>query len=305
MAITIYQTTYLVLLLFAFYACLKSFLVYRKKREPKYLAILGLFFVLTPQLWFKAYGIRVEEFLATFQFFLTLIPLGLFLFYDFWEKRRLKEEHEKDKIRGFFSRYVSPKIIDKLLQKKHLNLGGTRETITVFFMDVRGFTKLSESTPAEEVVKILNRYFDISTEIIHKHDGTVDKFVGDAVMAIFNAPTAVEDHELKAVQSALEIQREIKKWGRIQVGIGIHTGQAVVGNIGSKHKLDYTAIGDTVNTAARLEGQTKAGDVVISKAVYDKVSHKFKTQHKEEVMVKGKAIPVELYRFKTATEKYL
>lgn len=305
MALTINQAFYLLLLLFAFYGCLKSFLIYHKKRESKYLIVLALFFMLTPQLWFKAYGIRVEEFLSAFQFFLTLIPLVLFLFYDYWERKRIEEEKDKVKIKTFFSRYVSPKIIDKLLEKKHLDLTGQRQTVTVFFMDIRGFTKLSESTSAEEVVKILNHYFNISTEILLKYDGTVDKFVGDAVMAIFNAPTAVNDHELKAVQAALEIQREIKKWEKIQVGIGIHTGSAVVGNIGSKHKLDYTAIGDTVNTAARLEGQTKAGDIVVSKQVYERVQEKFPTTYQEQVALKGKSLAVEIYRYKTATEKYL
>ncbi|MBI4738954.1 adenylate/guanylate cyclase domain-containing protein [Candidatus Woesearchaeota archaeon] len=305
MAASLYQAIYLLLLLFAFYGCLKSFLVYKKKRESKYLIVLALFFMFTPQLWLKAYGIRVEQFLSTFQFFLALIPLAMFIFYDYWERRRIEEEKEKVKIKTFFSRYVSPKIIDKLLEKKHLDLSGKRQIITVFFMDVRGFTKLSENISAEEVVKILNQYFNISTDIILKYDGTVDKFVGDAVMAIFNAPTAVSDHELKAVRAALEIQHEIKKWRKISVGIGIHTGTAVVGNIGSKHKLDYTAIGDTVNTAARLEGQTSAGDVVVSTAIYEKVKGSFPTKHHEEVTLKGKALPVEIHRYRTATEKYL
>jgi adenylate cyclase len=304
-AFTINQTIYLVLLLFAFYGCVKSLLTYKIKREFKYLVILAFFLILTPHLWMKAYGVKMQEFLITFQFTITLVPLALFLFYDYWERKRLEEQRDKIRIKTFFERYVNPKIITQLLQNERLELKGKRQDVTVFFMDIRGFTKMSEKMPAEEVVHILNKYFDISTTILFNHDGTVDKFVGDAVMALFNAPTAVKDHELKAVQAALEIQKAMKEWGKIEAGIGIHTGEAVIGNIGSKHKMDYTAIGDTVNTAARLEGQTAAGDIVISSDVYDKVRHKYQTKHKEKVLLKGKTKEIEIYRFKTKTERYI
>jgi len=305
MAFTLNQTIYLALLLFAFYGCLKSLIIYKQKREFKYLVILAFFLIISPHLWMRAYGVKMQEFLVTFQFVITLIPLALFLFYDFWERKRLEEQKDKIRIKTFFERYVNPKIIEELLSKEKLELKGKRQVVTVFFMDVRGFTKMSEKLSAEEVVKVLNQYFDIATTIIFKYDGTVDKFVGDAVMAIFNAPTPVRDHEMKAVTAALEIQKEINKWGRIDVGIGIHTGEAVIGNIGSKHKMDYTAIGDTVNTASRLEGQTGAGDIVISNAVYEKVKHKFPSKHRDSVMLKGKEKPVEIYRYKTKAEKYI
>ncbi|MBN1544617.1 adenylate/guanylate cyclase domain-containing protein [Candidatus Woesearchaeota archaeon] len=304
MAFTLDQTVYLVLLLFTFYGCLKSLMAYKAKREFKYLVILAFFIILTPHLWMKAYGVKMQEFLLTFQFTITLVPLALFLFYDYWERKRLEEQKDKIKIKTFFERYVNPKIINELLQKEKLELKGKRKEVTVFFMDIRGFTKMSEKMSAEEVVNILNRYFDISTSIIFKHDGTVDKFVGDSVMALFNAPTNVKDHELKAVSAAIEIQEAIRKDGLVDTGIGINTGEAVVGNIGSKHKIDYTAIGDTVNTAARLEGTTGAGEIAISKAVYDKVKHAFPTKHKEMVTLKGKAKPLEIYRYKTKTENY-
>ncbi len=299
MAITLNQTVYMVLLLSAFYGCLKSLMVYKVRRQFKYLAMLAFFIILTPHLWMKAYGIEMQEFLITFQFTLTLVPLALFLFYDYWERKRLEEQKDKIRIKTFFERYVNPKIINELLKKEKLELKGKRKRITVFFMDIRGFTKMSEKMKAEEVVEVLNHYFDISTSIIFKYDGTVDKFVGDCVMALFNAPTDVKDHELKAVNAAIEIQNEIRKHGKVETGIGIHTGDAVVGNIGSKHKIDYTAIGDTVNTASRLEGQTKSGEVVVSKEVYDKVKHKFPTKHKEKAKLKGKSKPVEIYRYKT------
>jgi adenylate cyclase len=304
MAYTLNQTIYLVLLMFTFYGCLKSLMVYKEKREFKYLVILAFFLIISPQLWMKAYGVKMQEFLVTFQFVVLLVPLALFLFYDYLERKRLQEQKDKLKIKAFFESYVNPKIIDELLQKEKLELKGKRQEVTVFFMDIRGFTKMSEKLPAEEVVQILNKYFDIATSIFFKYDGTVDKFVGDAVMALFNAPTAVKDHELKAVQTALEIQKALKEWGRVDAGIGIHTGEAIVGNIGSKHKVDYTAIGRTVNIASRLEGETNAGDIVISKDVYDKVKHRFQTKHKETVTLKGMEKPVETYRYKTKTENY-
>lgn len=297
MAFTLLQTFYLVLLLFTFYGCLKSIMVYKVKRQFKYLVILAFFFIISPHLWMKAYNIQMQEFLVTFQFVITLIPLAIFLFYDYWERKRLEEQKDKIRIKTFFERYVNPKIIDELLQQKKLELSGKRQQVTIFFMDIRGFTKLSERLAPEKVVAILNRYFDISTSILFKHDGTVDKFVGDAVMALFNAPTNVKNHELKAVRAAFAIQQAINEWGRIDVGIGIHTGEAVIGNIGSHHKMDYTAIGDAVNTAARLEGQTKAGEILISKAVYEKVKDEFPSRHREDITVKGKAKPITSYRY--------
>ncbi|MBW2967919.1 adenylate/guanylate cyclase domain-containing protein [Candidatus Woesearchaeota archaeon] len=304
MAFTVVQMIFLVLLLFTFYGCLKTLLAYKANRDFKYLVLLTFFLIISPHLWMRAYGIQMQEFLATFQFVLIMLPLALFLFYDYWERKRLQEQKDKIRIKTFFERYVNPKIINELLQQDRLELRGKRQTVTVFFMDIRGFTKMSESMSGEDVIKILNHYFDISTSIIFKYDGTVDKFVGDCVMALFNAPTNVKDHELKAVQAALEIQEAIRKGGKVDTGIGINTGEAVVGNIGSKHKMDYTAIGDTVNTAARLEGQTKAGEIVISKSVYDKVKHMYPTKHREEVMLKGKQKPVVIYRYKTKTERY-
>lgn len=305
MAYTLSQTIYMALLLFAFYGCLKSLKLYKAKRDFKYLVILAFFLILTPHLWMKAYGLRLQDFLITLQFTITLIPLVMFLFYDYWERKRLEEQRDKIRIKTFFERYVNPKIIKELLQKEKLDMNGRRKKITVFFMDIRGFTKMAEKMSAEQVVEILNHYFDISTSAIFKYDGTVDKFVGDCVMALFNAPTEVKDHELKAVQAALEIQKAIRDAGKVDTGIGIHTGDAIVGNIGSKYKIDYTAIGDTVNTASRLEGQTKAGEIVVSKEVYEKVKHVFPTRYKEKVMLKGKSKPVEIYRYKTRVDKSL
>ncbi|HII72673.1 TPA: adenylate/guanylate cyclase domain-containing protein [Candidatus Woesearchaeota archaeon] len=302
MALT--HTAFLVLLLFALYGCVKSINLYKDKRQFKYLVIFAFFFIVAPQLWMKAYKINVQDFFATFQLVFTLIPLALFLVYDYWERKRQAEMKDKQRIKTFFERYVNPKIIDELLTGDTLELKGRRSNITVFFMDIRGFTKMSERLPPEKVIELLNRYFDIATSVLFKYDGTVDKFVGDAVMALFNAPTNVKDHQLKAFKAALEIQQELKAWGKIEAGIGLHCGDCIVGNIGSKHMMDYTAIGDTVNTAARLEGQTSAGDIVVSEDVYKEIKEVFTSKHKESVTLKGKAKPVTIYRFKTYKENY-
>lgn len=304
MAVDVRQVIYLVFLLFSLYGCVKSINVYKAKRQFKYLVMLAFFIIVAPQLWMRAYDIRTEEFLATFQFVLTLVPLGLFLVYDYWERKRIAAEKDRVRIKTFFERYVSPKVIEELLSNEKLELKGHRSYITVFFMDIRGFTKMSEKLSPEKVVEILNRYFDIATSVLFRYDGTVDKFVGDAVMAVFNAPTSVRDHELKALKAAMDIQSELKKWGKVSAGIGIHCGECIVGNIGSKHMMDYTAIGDTVNTAARLEGQTDAGDIIVSADLYEKVKSVFVTKHKESVSLKGKSKPVTFYRFRTFKEDY-
>ena len=298
------QTFFLFLLLFAFYGCLKSLIEYKKKRDFKYLVILVFFFLIVPQIWMKAYYVRVEEFLLTFQFVITLIPLVMFVFYDYWEKKQIKERKAKEKIKSFFERYVNPHVISTLLTKSKLELKGEKRHVAVFFMDIRGFTKLSENNPPELVVKLLNKYFDISTTAIFKRDGTVDKFVGDCVMAYWNAPTDVVNPEIKAFEAGLEIQQNLQQWGKIKSGIGIHVGEAIVGNIGSKHMVDYTLIGDTVNTAARLESQTKDGDLVVSEAVYEKIKHKYKTRRVENVRLKGKSKLFKIYRFKTKKMNY-
>lgn len=298
----VFDTTkiiYLTLLLFVFYGCLKALLEFRKERDIKYLMLLVFFLIISPHLWVKANRLQAQELLITLQFTITLIPLALFLFYDHGERKRREEQRDKIRIKTFFERYVNPKIIQEVLQSEKLSLEGQKREVTVFFMDIRDFTRMSESLPAERVVKILNEYFNIATNILFKYDGTVDKFVGDSVMALFNAPTQVKNHRLKAVQAAMEIQEEIKKWGKVKVGIGIHSGAAIVGNIGSKHKMDYTAIGDVVNTASRLEGQTKAGEILVSKEIYAEVKEMFPTKYKENVMLKGKTNRVEVYRYKS------
>jgi len=219
----------------------------------------------------------------------------------------ISELMERRRITGVFSRYVAPQVVDELLEggEQALQLGGSRKEISVLFVDIRGFTPLSEAAAPEEVVEILNEYLTLVAECIFKYGGTLDKFIGDAAMAIFNAPLNLEDHCFKAVQAAWAMkegaaplqQRLEEKYGRnVQFGIGVNTGPAVIGNIGASFRMDYTAIGDTVNTSARLESNAKPGQILISQAVYDKVKERVSVTSLGEIKVKGKAQGVNVFQ---------
>lgn len=219
----------------------------------------------------------------------------------------ITETLERRRITGVFSRYVAPQVVDELLAggETALQLGGIRREITVLFVDIRGFTPLSEAAAPEEVVEILNEYLTLVANAIFKYGGTLDKFIGDAAMAIFNAPLDLEEHYFKAVQAAWAMKegsvalqsKLMEKFGRnVQFGIGINTGHAVIGNIGASFRMDYTAIGDTVNTAARLESNAKPGQIIISEAVYAKVQERVLVTSLGEINVKGKVKGVNVYQ---------
>ncbi|HNU80503.1 MAG TPA: adenylate/guanylate cyclase domain-containing protein [Bacillota bacterium] len=219
----------------------------------------------------------------------------------------ISELLERRRITGVFSRYVAPQVVDKLLEsgEKALQLGGSRREVSVLFVDIRGFTPLSEAAAPEEVVEILNEYLTLVAQCIFKYGGTLDKFIGDAAMAMFNAPLDLEDHCLKAVQAAWAMkegatplqQRLEEKFGRtVQFGIGVNTGPAVIGNIGASFRMDYTAIGDTVNTAAHLESNAKPGQILISQDVYEKVKERVAAANLGEIKVKGKAQGVNVFQ---------
>ncbi|UMZ74959.1 CHASE2 domain-containing protein [Natranaerofaba carboxydovora] len=218
----------------------------------------------------------------------------------------LDEILERRRVTGAFGRYVSPEVVDEILAEgeEGLKLGGVRREVTLLFVDIRGFTPLSESAEPEEVVDILNDYLGLCAEAVFNHGGTLDKFMGDAVMAIFSAPLEVEDHALKAVKAAREmvqgskeLQKELeKKHGKsVELGVGINTGFAVVGNIGADFRMDYTAIGDTVNTAARLESDAAPSQILISDFTYQQVKDKVETRNLGSIKVKGKSQEVSVY----------
>ncbi len=210
----------------------------------------------------------------------------------------LAERRQKQRIQSIFGRYVDHKVVGALLQEGDgaLGLGGTRREITVLFMDVRGFTRMSEGLEPEEVVARLNKAFNRITEIIFRYDGTLDKFIGDCVMAFWNAPLPVADHAYKAVRAAVEIQALAAEFQPLAFGLGINTGEAVVGNIGSLVRQEYTAIGDTVNVASRLESTAQAGTIQISEAVWQQVQGRIEVENLGPLTVKNRTEPVHVYR---------
>ncbi len=193
-----------------------------------------------------------------------------------------QEELEKDYIRAVFSRFVSPVIVERMASDPSvLRLGGKRQEISVLFADIRGFTALSEKMPPEKLVETLNQYLSLAADAILQEEGTLDKFIGDAVMAFFNAPYPQEDHVYRAARAALRIKKRIEELHsqdrfpvKLYFGIGINVGDAVVGNIGTSMQMNYTAIGDCVNVAKRLQEMADAGQILISANFYGRLGSK-------------------------------
>ncbi|GGD55177.1 CHASE2 domain-containing protein [Paenibacillus nasutitermitis] len=213
------------------------------------------------------------------------------------------ERRERSRVTNIFGRFVPRTVVDEMLASgEDVKVGGQRRDISVIFVDIRGFTPMSEKLEPEQVIQVLNEYLDICTKAVFKWNGTLDKFIGDGVMAIFGAPVDQPNHPELAVRAALEMKRQsadleercLREIGvPVRFGVGINSGPAVVGNIGSQMlRLDYTAIGDTVNLSARLEANAKPGQILISEETLARVSGLFETVTIGEIKVKGKELPV-------------
>lgn len=238
---------------------------------------------------------------------MLILPLSLFvvLIWSIVSKYAV-EALQKRKIMHAFRKYVAPQVVEEI-SKNHdyqIKLGGEKRHIAVLFVDIRGFTPLSEALEPEQVVEILNEYLALVTDAIFRNGGTLDKFIGDAAMAVFNAPFDSEDYIYKAVCAARDIAagsdriaaKFMERFGKkVSYGIGVNCGDAVVGNIGSDFRMDYTAIGDTVNTAARLEANAKAGQILISEFVYEKIKERIEVTEIGEIPLKGKSKGVMVY----------
>jgi adenylate cyclase len=218
----------------------------------------------------------------------------------------LFEKAKKKKILNAFRKYVAPQIVEEIASKGdfEINLGGENRDIAVLFVDIRGFTTMSEALEPEKVVEILNEYLSLTTKSIFDNSGTLDKFVGDATMAVFNSPFDLPDYEYKAVCAALDIVRGgeelekvlFEKYGRsVGFGVGVHCGPAVVGNVGCDFRMDFTAIGDTVNTSARLEANAKKGQVLISDVLYERLKDRIEVNEIGQIPLKGKSNGVMVY----------
>ncbi len=213
---------------------------------------------------------------------------------------------EQKRIQSIYDRYLSPAVMDSIIaDRKEIELGGTLQEVTVLFCDIRGFTSLSENLEPSEVITLLNEYLSQLTDIIFKYNGTLDKYTGDGLMAVFGTPFPKDDDAVRAVRAGLDfmkkteelsVSRQKEGKGVVQLGVGINTGPAVVGNIGSKQRMDYTVIGDTVNLSARIESCSLNKEVLIGPLTYEKVRNYFEIEKLEPVQVKGKAKPVQIYQ---------
>lgn len=217
------------------------------------------------------------------------------------------EEREKRFIKGAFSQYLAPAVVEQVVKNpKLLKLGGQRMVLTAFFSDVAGFSTISEQLTPEQLTSLLNEYLTEMTDIIMKYEGTVDKFEGDAIIAFFGAPISFEDHARRACLASLDMQTRLeemravwKEEGRheLNMRIGLNTGPMVVGNMGSKTRMDYTMMGDSVNLAARLEGVNKqyGTQTMISQFTYEFVKDDVEVRELDRIRVVGKAEPVTIY----------
>ena len=213
---------------------------------------------------------------------------------------------EREFIRQTFQKFVHKDVVNQLLENPDMiKVGGEKKKVTIIFTDIRGFTALSETLSPHDLIGLLNSYFAELLPIIDKNGGVLDKFIGDAMMIVFGTPLAKKDDALRAVKTGLEIQAKVKslnvargREGRdhITMGIGINTGNVIAGNVGSEDRMEYTVLGDAVNIAARLEGQSRTGDVIISDATYDEVKDRIvAVKSDEKVSLKGKAEAVNIY----------
>jgi adenylate cyclase len=222
------------------------------------------------------------------------------------ENARAHERLAREEVaRANYSRFLPEYVVKQMLENPDsFKLGGVNQTITVLFADIRGFTRISEHAPPEKIVGLLNRYFSAMTDIIFAHGGTLDKYLGDGLMALFGAPTATPEDAANALNAAVAMQRrllginmELREEGlpEIGVGIGLHTGVVTVGYIGSERRSEYTAIGDSVNTAARLESNALGGQILISDATAKAARSRYKLHPREPITVKNREQPVILW----------
>jgi len=209
---------------------------------------------------------------------------------------------EEEKLRRTLSKYVGENLIERLINSKdEMFLENERREVTILFADIRSFSIISKNMEAEEVVLMLNEFFSIMTDIVFRNNGVLDKFVGDQIMAVFGLAPSENSGPYDAVKTSIEMQdaaeelmkvRSRKRKETFGIGIGINTGNAIVGNVGSENRIDFTVIGDSVNIAARLEQVAKGGEIIIGEETYHQTQDRFHTQKKEEISVNNMAEPV-------------
>ena len=274
---------------------------------PRLKAVKGILFALIIVGVFVAINMLL---FSKFNVWLNLIYPALtmaFIYLGITVYRYITEEREKKKIRGAFQYYLTASVINEMLKDpSKLKLGGDKKNLSVLFSDIRGFTTISEKLSPEDLVHLLNEYLTAMTDIVFKYDGTLDKYMGDAIMAVFGAPLDQPDHAKRACLTALDMMNELhklqKKWQEegkppLNIGIGINSGDMVVGNMGSQMRFDYTVMGDMVNLGSRLEGTNKeyGSNIIFSEFTYDAVKDYVCCRELDSVRVKGKKLPVKIY----------
>ncbi len=296
-------------------------------------AVSILFFLLLPLIWMiiKSIYRRALVYIAAYILFfistkLVYIYLNLYLdaFYPLLalllsaivsESLLYKrQERQMGFVKSAFSSYLSPLLLDKLMNDpERLKLGGEKKELTIFFSDIRSFTSISEKMDAQKLTHYLNRYFTPMSDIVTKHNGMIDKYIGDALMAFYNAPVDVKEHAADACRSSLEMMHALKTLNRelvkdnlppIEIGIGLNTAEVVVGNMGSQKRFNYTVIGDGVNLASRVEGLNKlfGTKILITEQTKLQIGNTFLTRPLEKFKVKGKDEEVMLYELLEDTQ---
>ena len=216
-----------------------------------------------------------------------------------------KKAKEEIELRNRLSCYVGENLVKKLMQSKDdMFLESERKEITILFADIRSFTSIAENMDAEEVVSMLNQLFNVMVDIVFKYNGVLDKFVGDQLMAIFGLVPSTNSHSFDAISAAIKMQEAAERLKReriregkegFEIGIGINTGNAIVGNVGSHNRINYTAIGDSVNIASRLQQVAKSGKIIVGKETYYQTKGCFRAEEKGDVRVKNRMEPLEYY----------
>lgn len=216
---------------------------------------------------------------------------------------QLTKEREKQQIRGLFERYVAPTVVEHMLaQPEKVSLGGIRQTVAVLFADIRGFSAFSARTSPETLVDLLNQYLQVAADIILSEEGTLDKFMGDAIMAFFNAPLPQPDFPLRAIRAAYKLCRRVEELherlspaSHLKFGVGVGIGEVIVGNVGTAQMMNFTIIGDAVNKAKRLQEHAEGGQILIGQETYRQVRYEVQARYVGKIQLKGQAQPEPVY----------
>lgn len=257
--------------------------------------------------WFeRLLGVNLDEIWARIIVLCLFAIFGSHAQYTINERKKAEARLERDAAtRERFQRLLSPDLAERVVSGElKVEKGGRDQVATVLFVDIRGFSRISENNHASSVLRLLNEYYEALVEVVFRHEGTVDKFIGDEMMVIWGAPVYHEDDPCRAVMAALDIKTALAEFNRrrrgedrpeIEVGIGVNTGNVMAGYIGSSHTMSYSVIGDSVNTAARLCAAAKPGQILISEHTWNLVKDRFDATSLGKIHAKGKFKPVNAF----------